>query len=327
MHEFENLSAKYAEYLAESGNYELWTDPDKVLNLSFHPLIANSQQGLSDSFYANNYITTKEFSNILQALYEKGYILVRYSDLISDNGKMHIYLPKGKKPLIITETQVNYNVSSGKGFATKLVVDENGNLACEMPDGSGNTITGAFDVVPILEAFIKDHQDFSYRGARAVLALSGYEGLFGYATNTDAHQEEAAKKVIEAVKKAGYELACYTYGNEPYGSLTTQEIKIEMDRWKKEVTPLLGEINLFVMSRNSDIAGNGIAYSGEKYDLLKSYGFTNFIGFCTDGELWFGAYEDHTRMGRILVTGSNLKSHTKWFEGIFDPYSIQDPLR
>lgn len=327
MYAFSNLSAKYAEYASAANNYELWEDPGEVINLSFHPLIANASLGLSDSFYANNYITVNEFSNILLDLYEKGYVLIRYNDLISNDGNMRIFLPKGKKPLIITETQVNYNTAPGKGFADKLIVDSNGNLSCEMTDNSGNTTTGAYDIVPILEAFIKEHPDFSFRGARAVLALTGYEGLFGYSTNTDAQQADAAKKVIEAVKKAGYELACYSYKNEPYGTLTAAQIKSEMELWKKEVTPLLGDISLFVMCRNSDIAENDVAYTGDKFEVLKSYGFTDFIGFSNSGESWFTPHTDHNRMGRILVSGSILKNNPKWFDGIFDPNAVQDPLR
>ena len=327
MQDFPDLSAKYAEYASKVSNYELWEDPSKVLNLSFHPLIADSNRGLSDVFYANNYITTTEFNNILLNLYENGYILIRYNDLISSDGKMRIFIPKGKKPLIITETQVNYNTSPGKGFANRLVVDDNGNLACEMVDRSGNTVTGAYDIVPILEAFIKEHEDFSYRGARAVLALTGYQGLFGYDTNTDPQQAESAKKVIAAVKKVGYELACYSYENEPYGTLTAAQIKQEMELWKKEVTPLLGNISLFVMCRNSDIAENSVPYSGEKYEVLKSYGFTDFIGFSKDGERWFSANDGHNRMGRVLVTGYNLQNSSQWYEGAFDSFSVQDPLR
>lgn len=348
MYAFQELSDKYAEYAAAAASLVLWDDPSKVVNLSFHPLIADVQRGLASSFHAENYITVNEFSNILLQLYENGYMLVRYSDVIGKDGKMELYLPNGKKPLIITETQVNYNTvlidgdndklpdKNGKGFASKLVLDENGNLTCEMVDSYGNTVTGAFDIVPILEAFIQTHQDFSYRGARAVLALSGYDGLFGHRTQPSAkelgtiyyeQQVNDAKAVIAAVKEAGYELACYSYENEPYGSYTADQIKNELERWKAEVTPLLGEVSILVMCRNSDIADNNLPYSGDKFEVLKSYGFTDFIGFTTDGKQWFGDYEDHNRMGRIMITGANLDEHAIWFEGLFDTYSVKDRAR
>ena len=34
-----------------------------------------------------------------------------------------------------------------------------------------------------LKGFVEDHPDFSYRGAKAVLALTGYNGLFGHRTH------------------------------------------------------------------------------------------------------------------------------------------------
>ena len=353
MYAFPKFSEKYAEYAKLAASLVLWDDPSKVVNLSFQPLIAEAERTFADKTYGtsyyNNYITVNEFSKILLQLYENGYILVRYSDIINADGTMSLQLPNGKKPLIITETHVNYNTymvdgdgdklpdKSGAGFASKLIIDENSNLTCEMVDSNGNTVTGAYDIVPILESFIQTHPDFSYRGARAILALTGYDGLFGYRTSASAEEHfgkahtdkeaEQAKKVIEAVKNAGYELACYSYENEPYSSYSADQIQAELELWKKDVVPLLGEVNLFVMCRNSDIAEPGVAYSGSKFEVLKSYGFTDFIGFSKEGESWFNAYQDHTRMGRTLVTGANIASHPDWFEGIFDAYSVKDSAR
>ena len=259
-------------------------------------------------------------------------MLVRYSDLVSKDGKMQLYLPKGKKPLIITETQVNYNeVLVNKGFASKLVLDSSGNITCQMIDKNGQTQTGAYDIVPILEEFVASHKDFSYKGARAILALTGVEGIFGYRTapsyTNSAQETEEAKKVIAAIKEAGYELACYSYENKAYDSRSVEQIKAELELWKKEVTPLIGDISLFVMCKGTDIAPNGSAYSGAKFQVLKSFGFSDFIGFATDGKNWFNYYTDHNRMGRIMITGTNLSNHASWFEGIFDAYAIKDRLR
>ena len=353
MYAFPEFSEKYAEYAKLAANLVLWDDPSKVINLSFQPLIVEAERTFADKTYGtsyyNNYVTVNEFSKILLQLYENGYILVRYSDIINQDGTAGLYLPKGKKPLIITQTHVNYNTymidgdgdklpdKDGAGFASKLILDENGNLTCEMVDGTGKIVTGAYDIVPILESFIQTHPDFSYRGAKAVLALTGYDGLFGYRTSASAkehfgkayhdQQVEEAKRVIAAVKNAGYELACYSYENEPYGSYTAAQIKAELELWERDVTPLLGDVSLFVMCRNSDIAEIGTAYSGEKFEVLKSYGFTDFIGFSKDGIPWFNTYSDHNRMGRILVTGSNLQNNAQWFDGIFDAYSVKDTAR
>ena len=50
----------------------------------------------------------------------------------------------------------------------------------KMDDGSISV--GAYDLVPLLDEFIEEHPDFSYRGAKAVLAFTGYNGILGYRT-------------------------------------------------------------------------------------------------------------------------------------------------
>ncbi len=351
--QFPALSQAKDEYTAAMDALVLWDDPSQVLNLSFQILIADPGRAFTDATYGNsynrNFVTVDEFSKILLQLYENGYILVRMSDIISDDGTTQLYLPNGKKPLILTQTNVNYNTymldsdgdklpdAGGDGFASKLVVDANGNITCEMVDSTGQTVTGAYDLVPILDAFIETHPDFSYKGAKAILAVTGYDGLFGYRTNPAAQetfgadyyneQLDGAKQVIAALRDEGYELACYTYENEPYGNYTAAQIEAELNKWSAEVTPLLGDVDIFVFARNSDIADSSTAYSGEKFQALRSFGFQYYLGFCTDGARWFNSQADYIRMGRILVGGTNMKYHSEWFEGIFDPASVLDDSR
>ena len=62
-----------------------------------------------------------------------------------------------------------------------------------MIDTEGNEIVGNFDFVTILEKFIADHPDFSYQGARAILAVTGYDGLFGYRTNPEVRENQGSE--------------------------------------------------------------------------------------------------------------------------------------
>lgn len=350
---FPQLTEKRAAYEKAKENLVLWNDPGKVVSLSFQHLIADTSRAFTDAVYGDsynkNYITCDEFSKILIQLYENGYMLVNLSDIVDETGVKDLYLPNGKKPLLITQTNVNYNNymvdsdgdklpdAGGAGFANKLVLDESGNVTCQMVDSSGKSVTGAYDLVPILDEFVRSHPDFSYRGAKAVLALTGYDGLFGYRTDPDGeeffgkayHQQEVdgATEIAAALKESGYELACYTYENEPYGNYSSQQISNEMAKWAEEVTPIIGETDIFVFSRLSDIAANGGAYSDDKYNALKSAGFRYYLGFCQDGENYYGAYSDHIRLGRILVTGGNMAYNASWFEGIFDAASVLDKTR
>lgn len=351
--QFPDLDEKHNQYTAARESMVLWNDPSQVLSLSMQILVADPERAYNDATYGNsykqNFITTEEFSKILQQLYENGYILVSLSDITSADGAKELYLPNGKKPLLLTQTNVNYYTymidgdgdklpdKDGAGFASKLILDANGNITCEMVNSDGSTVTGAYDLVPILDSFIETHPEFSYKGAKAILAVSGYDGIFGYRTSPSAQEyfgkayhtkeTEDAIKLVRALKESGYELACYTYENEPYGDYTADQIKNELTKWNEEVVPILGDTDIFVFSRNSDIAEANIAYSGEKFEALKEDGYVYYLGFSEDGERWYSAYKGYIRQGRILITGSNLISHPEWYENIFDASIVLDKAR
>ena len=359
---FQDVTDKKKEYAAAKDTLVLWPDNSKVVNLSFHHLVADPQRAFSNGTYGksykNNYVTIGEFTKILQQLYENDYILISYDDIVttktSSSGHVSVvdqqlYLPSGKKPLIITQTQVNYYtymVDSDKdklpdkgagGFAHRLLVDENGKLSCEIINSDGLVSTGAYDLVPILESFIATHPDFSYKGARAILAVSGYDGVFGYRTTAEAksyfdanyyqQQLDDAATVITALRDTGYKIACYTYGNIAYGTSDLTAISADLQKWNLETLPLLGEVDMLVYAKNSDIAGTGVVYSGEKMEKLTSSGFRFFIGFSDGGNPWQVRTDKYARQGRIMVTGTNLQTRSSWFSGMFDAKSILDSAR
>ena len=99
-------------------------------------------------------------------------------------GYRPIELPAGKKPLVLSVDDVNYyEYMNDDGFATNLTLDGDGELTNTYIDASGATTHGSFDVPTIVDDFVEDHPDFSYRGARGVLALTGYNGVLGYRTS------------------------------------------------------------------------------------------------------------------------------------------------
>lgn len=359
--QFPQVSEMITQYQQQHDQLVLWEDPSKIVNLSFQVLITDPERAYADANYGSSfkksYVTTSEFSAILDQLYTNQYILIRTEDYIqkvnnadgtTDYTYKELYLPAGKKPLILTQTNVNYNLymvdgdgdkvpdKDGSGFANKLLIDENGNLACEYIHPDGTVETGAFDLIPILESFLTTHPDFSYKGARAVIALTGYNGLFGYRTNQDSQAalgEEAfsqeilnAKEVSMELRRRGYELACYTYRNVAYGNYTVEEIAKDLAKWNTEAVPILGAIDMFVFAKDSDIAPSGSPYSGEKYQKLYDAGFRSFIGFSTDGTPWALWDHDCVRQGRLLVNANNLTNHPEWFTGILDA-TVLDPTR
>ena len=356
--QLQDARARY-EYSKES--LVAWTDPNSIVNLSFQTLIADTDRAFAHEEYGSslkkNFITTGEFQKILERLYENDYILVSIKDLIetgtSESGSEYyqykeLLLPEGKKPLVLTQTNVNYNLylvdsnddlvadKDGVGIASKMVLDESGNVTCEIVNADGTVSTGAYDLVPILDAFIEEHPDFSYRGAKAVLALTGYNGLFGYRTHTEARDilgEEQYEKdvasvqaIAQALTESGYDLGCYTYGNNAYGKHSVSQIQEDMNRWVDEVVPVLGNVDIMVFAQNSDI-NSGMLYSGSKFDYLKAQGFNYFLGFCSEGDPFTYIAENYVRQGRLMVTGNNLKNNAKWFNAIFSTEDLLDEAR
>lgn len=362
MSTFPALAAKRQDLEKQKSEMVAWSDPSQVLNLSFQMLIEDTTRAYADrnfaKSYKNNFITTYEFKAILQQLYDKGYMLVRLSDLVTTSTDAEgnvvytaktLYLPAGKKPLLLTECQTNYYTymvdsdndlvadKGGAGFASKLIVDEDGNVVNEYVDAEGNVLTGAYDMVPILEAFIAEHPDFSLRGARAIVSVSGYDGLFGYRTNPSAKDklgQEAynaevagATEVADALRELGYELACYTYRNKAYADYSVAEIQADQKYWTDEVTPILGKVDILVFAQNSEIGDTNGGYSGQKFNALSELGYKYYLGANTDGTTWASVESGYFRQHRVMVTGSALKDTPEIFSAYFDAAAVLDPAR
>ena len=166
---------------------------EQVTHVFFHSLIVDTSlafDGDSDEAGYNQMMTTvSEFKKMIQIMYDKGYVLVSPHDMavVNDDGTMSrgkIMLPEGKIPFVLSEDDVSYyHYMDGDGFATKLVIDDNGDIKCEYKKADGTVVTGDYDVVPILDSFIKEHPDFSYHGRKGILAMTGYDGVLGYRTD------------------------------------------------------------------------------------------------------------------------------------------------
>ena len=257
-------------------------------------------------------------------------------------------LPEGKKPLILTQTNVNYKLdlvdsdgdmiadAGGVGIASRLVLDGNGNISAELVNDDGTITTGAYDLIPILDAFVAEHPDFSYHGAKAILALTGHNGLFGYRIDVDGQDvfgEDQYNKdvatvqaIADKLRESGYTLACHTYGNNAYGDDSLSSIQADMNQWMTEIFPVIGNIDILVLAQGSDIT-DGILYSGEKFDYLSSLGFNYYIGYCDDGHPFTYIAENYIRQGRLSVNASTIQYNDHWFSSIFDTEKLLDASR
>ena len=351
----QDMATKKAEYLNAKGTLTEFKDPSLIPNLSFHVLIADPVRAFSDEGlggqYNRNFVTIEEFEKILDQLYKNDYVLVDFDSFVSSNTSISgeasyfadpILLPQGKKPIMITETMVNYFTymidsngdleadAGGDGVASKLVVDANGDIRAEYVDANNQTQVGNYDLVPILEDFIKAHPDFSYRGARAILAVCGYDGVFGYRVNSSFvpnqgqayvdQQIAAAKVVVQALKDKGYTIACYTYDNIAYGDKTAVQIQADLQSWNSQIAPVVGEVDTIVFARTSDIGD----YSGNKFEQLYNAGFRFFVKNAEDP--YAEVNNTYVRQSRLMVTGNSMQWKSNQFtkDGIFDPNVVLD---
>ena len=351
----QEMTTKKAEYMTARSALVEHQDPTLIPNLSFHVLMADPVRSFADAnyggLYNRNFVTTDEFAKILDQLYRNNFVLVDFDSFVSSNSvdgtssnlyANSIWLPQGKRPVMITETMVNYYTymvdsnkdgvadGGGAGFASKLVLDANGDIKAEYVDSSNTTMVGNYDLVPILEDFIAQHPDFCYRGARATLAVSGHEGIFGYRIQSetiankgqDYYNKEVlgATEVVAALREKGYRLACYTFADTAYQNFSAAMILEDIQKWKSQISPVIGEVDTMVFAKTSDIGD----YTGGKFDVLHDNGF-RFLIKNADAP-YTEVNTSFVRQSRLMVTGENMAWKASMFtdSGLFDPNTILD---
>lgn len=234
-----------------------------VPHIFFHSLIIYPQKAISDTKNANGYkdymITVSQFKTILQQLYENNFILIDSRLLYSFNKNGNIfkpilYLPKGKKPIILSIDDLNYySYMKNGGFADKLVI-ENGIVKTEVLTPKGNKIiTSDGDVIPIIDKFVKTHPDFSLNGAKGIIGLTGFEGILGYRTQLSGKRGDNERKsvlpVIDALKKSGWIFANHSFShNQEFlkNTISSASLANDISLWVKQVEPLVGKTNIFI---------------------------------------------------------------------------------
>ena len=316
----------------------------EINHIFFHALIADTSKAFDGDPDAKGYnmymVTVSEFEKIIQKMYDQGYVLVNMTDLVKltteEDGSTkyianEIYLREGKKPLVISEDDVAYyKYMNDDGFASRIVLGEDGNPTCEMKLEDGKSVTGDFDVVPIIDAFVEKHPDFSYKGAKGLIALTGYEGILGYRTNdttspTYAEDVEAAKKVVETMKSEGWEFGSHSWGHKDMQLASLELLERDTNRWIKEVGPLVGPTDIYVFPFGIDIEATVGTYSSDKYKFLKESGFNIFLGVYK--EPWMHIKKDYVRMTRRPIDGQALLEFPDRLTDLFHPEDIIDPQR
>ena len=360
------LTDKIAAYKAEDSKLVSYPDLDNITHIFFHSLIADPARafdGDDEQTGFNLYmVTIAEFEKILQSMYDRGFVLVSPYDIayeVSDEiGTRFVYgnirLPEGKTPFLMSQDDVNYYgymigsgngidetpvfaSTDGDGFASRIVIGEDGYPTCEYMDKDGNVTTGDYDLVPVLEKFIQEHPDFSYHGARAILGVTGYEGVFGYRTKpsyetalgTAAYQKEVedAKKVAECLKEHGWILASHSYGHPAYGNLTPERVEADSTKWENTCEYIVGETDIILFPHGSDIGSfRNYTTENEKFNILYEDGYRYF--FNVDSKVaWTQIGENYYRGSRRNIDGYRMFHHPEKLEDLFDVSKVFDSTR
>lgn len=370
--EDEELTTKIAGYEATKASC-VRVNMEDVTHIFYHSLVVDPARAFNPNDYQGrgNYewmTTVSEFNKITQEMYDRGYVLVSLHDLYryetdeAGNQIMvenDIYLPGGKKAFVLSLDDLSYYHSyDNYGYAAKLVLDENGDVINEYIDAEGNVHYGLYDCVPLLDKFVKDHPDASYRGAKGTVALTGYNGILGYRTdetysldnidNPDidrnkrewlkAHpdfdlekERAAAKEIADAMKANGWTFASHTWGHLRVGDKSLSTLKTDNEKWQRNVASIVGETNIIIFAHGQDLGKWGdYDLSNEKVQYFMSQGFDVFCNVDSfEHRTHFGG--TYLRQGRRNLDGIrfhyNLIGQQNNLSDLFDVSQIIDPER
>lgn len=296
-------------------------------SLIIYPELAFDDEGAPAQGYNNFMTTATEFKRMLPLLKEKGYILYPINELYTidpDTGKMNakaIYLPEGKKPLILSIDDVSYYKYMKKdGFATRLVLGEDQRVWTEVVTPAGETVqTRDGDVMPILDDYVEEHPDFSWRGAKGIIALTGYEGVLGYRITdglpeTDGWREDVTK-IANTLKSNGWLFACHSYThNQHFTKYTTtlEEMKDDLGRWERNIAPYVGETNLYISP-----FGYNFKRGNSAHEYLIEAGYNVFCSVGPSGHI--KVMDDIMLMPRVNLDGYRFNHYPDKIEEDFFP--------
>lgn len=344
----------------DTSNYVAWGPDQLVEHIFFHPVIAYPQWAFHDCNASESQklglddwmLTVDEYNKILQSVYDKGYIIVNMNDVWSEytdeqgNARMQrntLMLPPGKKPLVISYDDVNYyEYMLEEGFTSKLVIGDDGDLwaQCTDPYTQETFLTQDLDAITILDKFVKEHPDFSLNGAKGCLALTGYQGILGYRTQTDRtmdpaqqaawepqrqQERQAVMPIIEKLKETGWYFGSHTFGHINLSKRSTESIQDDTQRWLDEVGSLVGETTLLFYPHGARPDGdNDVTQTGPQFQYLQSMGFRVFASVGIESYSKVKSDISAVICDRLHPDGTTLRRSRKRYLQFYDAKDIMD---
>ena len=324
-----------------------------VEHLFFHPVVAYPElafDGDSEADGIDDYmVTVGEYIKILQSVYERGYVLVDIGDVWSETEgedgqpkmvRNTLYLPEGKKPLILSYDDTNYYpYMLENGFAYKLIIGDDGKIASwgKSPEGA-EVVSRDLDAIPVLDKFVEEHPDFSPFGAKGCLSLTGYEGILGYRTSTDTkewdetkeaarqREREAVKPIVEELKRTGWTFGSHTWGHIRLSGDTRsmESIQADTERWYDEVGSLVGETDILFYPHGERPDGNDWTKTGPIFQYLQSTGFRVFCSVGTESFSFVKKDISAVICDRLHPDGITLRRSRDLYLQFYDARDIMD---
>lgn len=268
-------------------------------------------------------ITHIEYKRFLEEMHKSGYALIDIYDVVGyDNEgnpyKKDVYFPANKKPLLLSFDDMTYD-SRGRGVCDKIIVDSNDKMA-SFTKSANPQIEYDKDNISILENFIENNPDFSYKNARAIICPTGYNGILGYRINWDnpnhKTETEKVKPVIKKLKELGYRFGSHTFGHIQVGYSSCEAIKNDLKKYNEQILPIIDKTDILCFPCGSRTVNQ------QKIEILKSFGYKIMlcIGLSTDYQSKFGTLF----LDRKVIDGHALRSFHANYSQYFDTYVVYD---
>ena len=296
------------------------------------------------------YLTTYEFEQILESLYERDYVLVDPENLIEASDptfllERNLKVPKGKKPLVVVIEDLQYSCSSYScGTCRRLVLNDENQVCGEYVNSDGETIVSrTAESIGMLDVFVEKHPDFTYDGAKGIISVSGHEACFGYVvaageidarnaalsaanlpqinpTNDDIDYSRArVMEIANVLADNGWKFASCTYDYIEDCRNTEKNIIVEdTTKWLDQIGSLFGEVHMLVYPN-----GNYIFGTDDRAVYLKNHGFRIFFGGGAKPYYTYG--DNYLYLDRAMMSYKTLTR--KAYEELFDYTKVVDPVR
>lgn len=292
-------------------------------------------------------ITSDEFRRMLEQLYANDYVLVdaeTMADLSEETfiTEVNLTVPEGKKPVILVLDTFDYSAYNYiYGCCNRLVINDQGQVCGEYMDSNGQTIVSReAEAIGVLDAFIEEHPDFSFDGAKGVISICGYESCFGYVVSEDEIDDRedalaaagrpsvqfsdsviesnrtAVAEIVDVLLDTGWKFASSTYGQINAYESDMDTIVADTEKWLDQIGSLTGPVHMIVYP-----GGNYIYGTDERAEYLKENGFRIFFGMGSNPYFIYGSnylYYDRTMISDATLRNSDLSR-------LFDASLVLDP--